>query len=135
MFVLRDHATRHRCFVADRAIMVPVTSLETVPYIGTVHNIETSDNSYVAGNVVVHNCVNVKGMSDEDAIEKIRRFVAAAGETSAMRRFIEYNVRRARRNGLLPPTFSTLKTEHPDIYGLLPKEVISEESAKGKGPP
>ena len=75
--------------------------------------------------------VNVKKLDDADAIERIRRFVAAAGETSAMRRFIEYNVRRARRNGLLPPTFSTLKTEHPDIYWLLPREVLAEE-AKGK---
>ena len=74
--------------------------------------------------------VNVKKLEDEAAIEKIRAFVAAAGETSAMRRFIEYNVRRARRNGLLPPTFSKLKAEHPDIYGLLPKEVIAADSAK-----
>ena len=75
--------------------------------------------------------INVKKLDDEEAIERIRRFVAAAGETSAMRRFIEYNVRRARRNGLLPPTLSTLKKEHPDIYWLLPKEVLAEE-AKGK---
>jgi hypothetical protein len=74
--------------------------------------------------------VNVKKLDDEQAIEKIRAFVAAAGETSAMRRFVEYNVRRARRNGLLPPTFSTLKAEHPDIYWLLPKEVIAGEAAK-----
>lgn len=80
--------------------------------------------------------VNVKKLDDETAIGKIRAFVAAAGETSAMRRFVEYNVRRARRNGLLPPTFSTLKTEHPDIYWLLPKEVLSAESApRGKGSP
>jgi hypothetical protein len=78
--------------------------------------------------------VNVKKLDDAEAIERIRRFVAAAGETSAMRRFIEYNVRRARRNGLLPPTYSTLKTEHPDICWLLPKEVQAEESARGKGP-
>jgi len=77
--------------------------------------------------------VNVKKVEDEEAIEKIRAFVAAAGETSAMKRFVEYNVRRARRNGLLPPTFSTLKTEHPDIYGLLPKEVVEQEAAKAKG--
>jgi hypothetical protein len=76
--------------------------------------------------------VNVKKLDDDQAIEKIRAFVAAAGETSAMRRFIEYNVKRARRNGLLPPTFSTLKTEHPDIYWLLPKEALAGES-KGKG--
>jgi len=75
--------------------------------------------------------VNVKKLDDEQAIERIRAFVAAAGETSAMRRFIEYNVRRARRNGLLPPTFATLKAEHPDIYHLLPREVLSAESAKG----
>jgi len=74
--------------------------------------------------------VNVKKFDDEVAIEKIRAFVAATGETSAMRRFVEYNVRRARRNGLLPPTFATLKAEHPDIYWLLPKEVIAGEAAK-----
>jgi hypothetical protein len=76
--------------------------------------------------------VNVKKLDDEQAIERIRAFVAAAGETSAMRRFIEYNVRRARRNGLLPPTFSTLKTEHPDIYWLLPKEALAAEAPKEK---
>lgn len=79
--------------------------------------------------------VNVKKLEDEVAIEKIRAFVQAAGETSAMRRFIEYNVRRARRNGLLPPTFSTLQKEHPDIYGLLPKEVLAAELAKKKAQP
>ncbi|MDG6916010.1 MAG: DNA primase noncatalytic subunit PriX [Nitrososphaerota archaeon] len=79
--------------------------------------------------------VNVKKLEDEAAIEKIRTFVAAAGETSAMKRFIEYNVRRARRNGLLPPTFSKLKAEHPDIYGLLPKEVLAADAAKMKTAP
>ena len=72
--------------------------------------------------------VNVKKVEDEEAIEKIRAFVAVAGETSGLKRFVEYNVRRARRNGLMPPTFSTLKTEHPDIYALLPKEVLTAES-------
>lgn len=78
--------------------------------------------------------VNVKNLDDEAAIEKIRTFVQAAGETSAMRRFIEYNVRRARRNGLLPPTLAKLKTEHPDIYGLLPKEILTSEEAKARRP-
>jgi len=72
--------------------------------------------------------VNVKKLEDEDAIERIRTFVAVAGETGGLKRFAEYNVRRARRNGLLPPTFSTLKTEHPDVYALLPKEVLTAES-------
>jgi Primase X len=73
--------------------------------------------------------VNVKKVEDQEAIDRIRAFVAAGGETSAMRRFVEYNVRRAKRNGLLPPTFATLKAEHPDIYQLLPKEVIATEAA------
>ncbi len=76
--------------------------------------------------------VNVKKVENEEAVEKIRAFVSVAGETSAMRRFVEYNVRRARRNGLLPPTLATLKAEHPDLYLLLPKEVLTAEAAKPK---
>jgi len=34
-------------------------------------------------------------------------------------------VRRARRNGLMPPTLSTLKTEHPDLYSLLPADSLA----------
>jgi Primase X len=74
--------------------------------------------------------VNVRKLSDEEAVEKIRDFVAAGAESHGMKRFVEYNVRRARRNGLLPPTYSTLKTEHPDIYWLLPKEVVAAEETK-----
>jgi hypothetical protein len=70
--------------------------------------------------------VNVKKAEEEDAVEKIRSFVAAKGETRSMKRFIEYNVRRAKRNGLMPPTLNKLKTEHPDIYSLLPKEVTQK---------
>ncbi len=76
--------------------------------------------------------VNVKKVENDEAIEKIRAFVSVAGETRDMRRFVEYNVRRARRNGLLPPTLSTLKTEHPDLYWLLPKELLAAEGAKPK---
>jgi len=77
--------------------------------------------------------VNVRKVEDEEAIEKIRAFVEAAGVTSGLKRFAEYNVRRARRNGLLPPTLTTLKTEHPDIYALLPKEVLRTEPPKLRG--
>jgi hypothetical protein len=77
--------------------------------------------------------VNVKKMENDEAIEKIRSFVSVAGETRDMRRFVEYNVRRARRNGLLPPTLPTLKAEHPDLYWLLPKEVLEAQTARAKG--
>lgn len=76
--------------------------------------------------------VNVKKAENDEAIERIRAFVSVAGETRDMKRFVEYNVRRARRNGLLPPTLSTLRTEHPDLYWLLPKEVLAAEAAKSK---
>ncbi len=72
--------------------------------------------------------VNVKKVDDAEAIDKIRAFVSVGGETRDLKRFVEYNVRRARRNGLLPPTFSTIKAEHPDIYSLLPKEVLLAEA-------
>ncbi len=78
--------------------------------------------------------VNIKRLEEAEAIEKIRAFVSVAGETADMRRFVEYNVKRARRNGLLPPTLSTLKSEHPDLYTLLPKEALPAEAVtKPKG--
>src|SRR5208283_1009043 len=39
--------------------------------------------------------VNVKKMDETEAIDKIRAFVSVAGETADMRRFVEYNVKRA----------------------------------------
>lgn len=72
--------------------------------------------------------VNVKKLEEEEAIQRIRSFVSVAGETRDLKRFVEYNVRRARRNGLMPPTLATLKAEHPDLYSLLPKEVVSVDT-------
>lgn len=71
--------------------------------------------------------VNVKNLESEEAVERIRAFVAVGGETQEMKRFIEYNVRRAKRNGLVPPTLTTMKREHPDVYSLMPKEVLASE--------
>lgn len=76
--------------------------------------------------------VNIMKLEDEEAIDRIRAFVSVAGETRDMKRFVEYNVKRARRNGLLPPTFSTLKLEHPDLYSLLPADALASD-AKSKG--
>lgn len=76
--------------------------------------------------------VNVKKLPDEAAVDRIRSFVQVAGETADMKRFVEYNVKRARRNGLMPPTFATLKREHPDLYSLLPPAVIATQSQDRK---
>ena len=75
--------------------------------------------------------VNVKKLENEEAIDKIRGFVSVAGETADMKRFVEYNVKRARRNGLMPPTISKLRTEHPDLYSLLPADSLAAET-KGR---
>lgn len=75
--------------------------------------------------------VNVRNMEEKDAVDRIRAFVAAKGETSSMKRFIEYNVKRAKRNGLMPPTLSKLKAEHPDIYSLLPREIVQRYKPAG----
>ena len=77
--------------------------------------------------------INVRKLEDTEAIEKLREFVSVAGETRDLRRFVEYQVRRARRNGLMPPTLSTLKAEHPDIYFLLPPAALTTE-IKSKNP-
>lgn len=77
--------------------------------------------------------INVKKLEDGEAIEKLREFVSVAGETRDLKRFVEYQVRRVRRNGLMPPTLSTLKAEHPDIYSLLPPAVLTTE-IKSKTP-
>lgn len=78
--------------------------------------------------------INVKKLEPARAIEIIRDYVAAAGETREMRRFVEYNVRRAQRNGLLPPTLNKLKTDHPDLYTLLPKEITAKYSTSSARP-
>jgi hypothetical protein len=72
--------------------------------------------------------VNVKKVEEGEAIEAIRNYISTTGERLSMKRIIEYNVRRARRQGLMPPTLKTLKTAHPDLCMLLPKEVVAKYS-------
>jgi len=71
--------------------------------------------------------VNVRKLEEEDAIEKIKAYVSSSGDMRAMKRFVEYNVKRAKRNGLMPPTLPKLRSEHPDLFSLLPKEVSAME--------
>ena len=71
--------------------------------------------------------VNVRKLDEEDAIEKIKAYVSSSGDMRAMKRFVEYNVKRAKRNGLMPPTLTRLRSEHPDLFSLLPREVSTME--------
>ncbi len=76
--------------------------------------------------------VNVRKLEDDEAVEMIRNFVSRAGETRAMKRFIEYNVKRSKRNGLMPPTLDILRTQHADLYSLLPKSITEKFSRTGR---
>ncbi len=55
--------------------LLPIRSIEEVSYTGTVHNIETQDNTYLVSNAIVHNCniwdIKPKG---ELSLEEIREF-------------------------------------------------------------
>ncbi len=70
------HHARHQ--VTDRHIAVPVRSVTTERYVGDVCNVETSDNTYVVGGAVVHNCERLQGFPDgwtdphEDAADSPR---------------------------------------------------------------
>jgi Primase X len=72
--------------------------------------------------------VTVKGMDEGSAIEAVLSYI---GDTK-YRQFISYNVKRAVRNGLLPPTEASLRSKHPDIVQVLPKDVIQYEAIKRK---
>jgi len=42
--------------VTPESIVVPIRRISKVPYVGRVNNLETSDNTYLVSNAVVHNC-------------------------------------------------------------------------------
>ncbi|MDE1824238.1 MAG: radical SAM protein [Candidatus Micrarchaeota archaeon] len=53
----------------------PIRKIEKIQYTGTVHNIETSDNTYLVSNAIVHNCniweIRPKG---ELSLQEIQEF-------------------------------------------------------------
>jgi len=56
--VLRRRSPQSYALVSANAILTPVRSVETGRFRGTVYNLETTDNTYLVSNVVVHNCLN-----------------------------------------------------------------------------
>ncbi len=40
----------------DEAYFLPVKSVRRVPFMGSVHNLETTDHTYLVSNIVTHNC-------------------------------------------------------------------------------
>jgi hypothetical protein len=116
-----------------KAKILSVIPRKERPYVGKYSYIEelfkhpVSDGRHrLVWLVLAPYLVNVKRLDEVHAADIIRNYVSVAGESRDMKRFIEYNVRRAKRNGLMPPTLATLKNEHPDVYALLPLEVKSK---------
>jgi Icc-related predicted phosphoesterase/signal peptidase I len=48
-----------KSYVQKDRILVPVRRISRHNYIGTVHNLSTSDNTYLVSNVVTHNCGHI----------------------------------------------------------------------------
>ncbi len=73
--------------------------------------------------------VNVKRMSDEEAFDVIKRYVDKVGwKEGRADRLILYNIRRARRIGLLPPTLERLSQSSPSLYRIIMDGISSVSS-------
>ena len=53
-------AARKQFVVTEQHILVPVKEVSADTYDGPVYNLETSDSSYLANNIIVHNCNQLK---------------------------------------------------------------------------
>lgn len=53
---LRPRGTQSFARVTRLGILTPIRRVERVPFRGKVYNLETSDNTYLVSNAVVHNC-------------------------------------------------------------------------------
>lgn len=49
-------ARHRRYFIRDGRIAIPITSISHVPFKGNVYNLEADGHTYLASNVIVHNC-------------------------------------------------------------------------------
>ena len=63
---------------------------------------------------------NIKGMDENSAIETIMAYLG----DSKYKQYVRSEVRRAARQGILPPSLSTLKSRHRDLYEIIEKEVL-----------
>jgi hypothetical protein len=78
--------------------------------------------------ILVPYFVNVKGLDEAAATDAVLSYI---GE-SKYRQFIRYHVKRAIKNGLVPVSEESLRTKHPDVLQVLPKEIFKSEVIKSK---
>src|SRR5579884_4012466 len=68
--------------------------------------------------------VNIKHLSEDEAFEILRSYIDRIGwKEPRADRIIRYNIRRARRIGLLPPTLERLRQTHPDLYTIIVESI------------
>jgi hypothetical protein len=56
MLELRPRSKQSLARVTDLGILTPIRDIESFPFSGKVYNVETTDNTYLVSNAVVHNC-------------------------------------------------------------------------------
>lgn len=97
------------------------TSRANYDYIEKVLEHKVSDGRHrLSWLVLAPYLVNIKGMDENAAVEAIIGYIG----DNRYRQFVRYQVRRAARQGLLPPSTSTLKTKHSDLYAILEREAL-----------
>jgi DNA primase large subunit len=68
--------------------------------------------------------VNVKHMSEDEALEAIKSYMERCGwREPRAERIIRYNVRRAKRIGLMPPTLERLEQTSPGLYKIITESI------------
>jgi len=72
--------------------------------------------------------VNIKHLSEDEAFEILRSYIDRIGwKEPRADRIIRYNIRRARRIGLMPPTLERLRQTHPDLYTIIVESIGRHE--------
>lgn len=98
-----------------------VGSRANYDYVEQVLKHKVSDGRHrLAWLVLAPYLVNIKGIDENTAVETILEYI---GSTS-YRQFVRYQVKRAARQGLLPPSISTLKNKHSDLYAIINREAL-----------
>lgn len=64
--------------------------------------------------------VNIKGMEEGAAVETIMEYLG----DNKYKQYVRSEVRRAARQGIMPPSLSTLKSRHSDLYAILNREAL-----------
>lgn len=117
--------------ILENGILFPIKSIKTTDYNGTVHNIETQDNTYLVNNLVVHNCHTT--VDKDKNPEKFERCVKKVKKQQA------FNLSKMEKKAILDPAVDynivTLKKSILDSWSTMQIaqaiKALGEESISG----